>query len=443
MYEIKDVVYDLKAAFKRRRVLLFVTPILFLVAAIISLRYIEPKYRSNTTILVQSEQILNPLVMYDIAENMASNRNRLESLNEIIYSRSTMEILIDSLKLDRNIANEASKQALISSTQRNIGTSSRASDSFEISFTDSDPVLARDGAQLLANHFINTKLRLETRRHDETVLFFTNKLIELEAIVNEQRNQAVESTSVRLRDLPDNAETLQSRLQAIDASLGGIEWQIINEEEKLRFVELFQNEPDFPEAVNHLYKLPLDEIQYGDELAAALDEYDVIQQQFTENYPMLLNQSARVKQIANRIPPGIQLTLDRLYSTKAEMQAQKEVIVDNMQRFFVANQQANTQQSAVSIYEQLYSDMKVKLEQAKMTRDIGQKAADQFIVLDVANIPQEPVSPNKTLILAIGLFLGLVTGTGSAILAEVMDTTIRSEKDIPVQKPIIAYLTNG
>lgn len=408
----------------------------------IALHFIEPKYQSDTTILVQSEQILNPLVMYDL-EEIPRTTNRLESLNEIVFSRSTMEILIDSLNLDQDVTNEIEKQRLLESTQKSIKTSSRASDSFEISFMDEDPVLARDGAELLANHFIHSKQRLETRRHDETVLFFTNKLLELETIVDEQRNQAVQSTSVRLLDIPENAETLQSRLLEIDETLGSVNWQILDAEQNLNLMEMYQNEPRTSEAVKHLYKLPHEELQYGEELSLVLDEYDTLQRQFTESYPRLVTQGERVRQIADRILPGIQLNLDRLNSTKAELQAQKEVLVGNMQRFFVANQQANTQQSTVTIYEELYNEMKVKLEQAKMTRDIGQKAADQFIVLDIANVPQKPVSPNKPLILLIGLFLGLATGTGSAILAEVMDTTIRNEKDIPVQKPIIAYLTNG
>lgn len=443
MYEIKDVVYELRSTLKRRRALLIITPILFLAAAALALQFIEPKYRSNTTILVQSEQILNPLVMYDIAENMASNRNRIESLNEIIYSRSTMEVLIDSLNLDRDITNEADKQLLIERTQKNIGTSSRASDSFEISFFDKDPMIARDGAELLANHFINSKLKMETRRQDETVLFFANKLNELEAVVEAQRSQAVQSTSARLRDLPGTAETLESSMQGIDEALSSIEWQILNEEEKLRLLEMFQAEPRVSEAVKHLYKLSLSEVQYGEELALVLDEYDTMQQQFTENYPRLVTQGTRIRQIVNRIQPGIQLDLERLEKTRSGLQVQKEKIVGDMQRHFVATQQANTQQSTVTIYEELYNEMKVRLEQAKMTRDIGQKASDQFVVLDVANIPQKPVSPNKPLILAIGLFLGLVMGIVSAVIAEVMDTTIRDEKDIPVQKPIIAYLTNG
>ncbi len=106
MYEIKDVAQDLKAAAKRRLLLLILSPILFVIAALLAIYFIEPKYQSSTTILVQKDEMLNPLVMYEIAVNIA-DEDRIQSLNEIIYSRSTIEILIDSLNLDSKVKNEA------------------------------------------------------------------------------------------------------------------------------------------------------------------------------------------------------------------------------------------------------------------------------------------------------------------------------------------------
>ena len=170
MYEIKDVAQDLKAAAKRRKYLLILTPILFVSFALLAIYLIEPKYQSTTTILVQKDETLNPLVLYEIAVHIASE-DRINSLNEIIYSRSTMEILIDSLNLDSEVKNEADKQSLIANIQKNIGTSLKSTDAFEISYFDTDPIRTRDGARLLTNHFIETKLHMESRRHEEMVNF--------------------------------------------------------------------------------------------------------------------------------------------------------------------------------------------------------------------------------------------------------------------------------
>ena len=442
MYEIKDVAQDLKAAAKRRRILLILSPILFLMVAFLAIYLIEPKFQSSTTILVQKDETLNPLVLYEIAVHIVSE-DRIQSLNEIVYSRSTIEVLIDSLNLDKAVENEADRQLLIANTQNNIGTRLRASDSFEIIYTDSDPIRARNGAEFLANHFINSKLLMESRRHEETVEFFSNKLAELETIVVSQRSEAVTITSNQMRDMPSNAIALQERLQSIDGQLDAIDWRILNEEEKLSSLTSFQNASNVNDGINFLFKLPLSEMQFGGELVVLLNEYDALRQQFTESYPRLRSLSVQIKQIADRMPPAVSTNIQRLNSQKQELSTQKERVIGDMQQYFVATQRASSQQSDFSIYEGLQAEMRVKLEQAKMTRDIGLRAADQFIVLDAAVVPEKPVSPNKVLILAVGLVVGIVMGIVLSAVAEVLDTTLRDETDIPYKKPIIAYLTSG
>ncbi|MCH8567123.1 MAG: hypothetical protein LAT67_02610 [Balneolales bacterium] len=441
MQETKNIGQEIKSAVKRRRVLLLVTPILFLMAAATAIYFIEPVYKSSTTILVEKDETLNPLVLYEIAVHIASE-DRLQSLNEIIYSRSAMEVLIDSLKLERGMNTEAEKQLLIEKTQNNIETRSRASDSFEISFYDTNPTRARDGAELLANYFISTKLRMETRRHEETVNFFSGKLKELEQIVAEQRTQTVFETTQRLEELPSNAISLQDRLQNINTRLDVIEWQIFREEDKLAIVTAYQSETNRSEAIKHLYKLPISEIQFGSELSVLLNEYDTLQQQFTESYPRLRSISDQIRDVVNRLPATFESNIQRLNSQKNDLSLQKGRVVSDMQLYFVATQRASSQDSDFSIYEGLLNEMRVKLEQAKMTRDIGQRAVDQFIVLDAANIPEKPSSPNIQLILGIGLLFGLIMGIATSFVAEVLDTTMREESDITYKKPVLAYLTN-
>ncbi len=441
MYEIKNVAQDIKAAAKRRRAILIVTPILFLIAASIALYYIEPEYKSSTTIMVEKDETLNPLVLYDMAVSLASE-DRLKSMNEIVYSRSTMEVLIDSLNLDDKVRIKADKQRLIADLQKSIVTHSRGSDSFEISYYDNDPVRARDGAELISNYFIKRKIELETRRHEETVAFFQKKLNELESTVSSQRNQAESVTTERLENLPNDPEVLQDRLQSIEGQIENIQWRIIQQEENLDHIQAFQKQSNTREGLKELYKLPLSDIQFGAELLTLLNEYDDLQQQYTENYPGLRSLSEKIKQVASRIPATIESDLKRLKNHKNDLTRQKSQVVNNMQQYYMVNQRAQSQQSDHSIYEGLYNEMKVKLEQAKMTRDIGKNAADQFIVLDEAVVPEKPASPNKRLILGIGLLLGLIVGVAASALAEVMDTTLRDDEDIPYNKPIIAYISN-
>jgi len=51
-------------------------------------------------------------------------------------------------------------------------------------------------------------------------------------------------------------------------------------------------------------------------------------------------------------------------------------------------------------------------------------------VLREAIVPEEPVSPNGTLNLALGLLAGLALGLGIAVLIEVLDTRVRGQRDV-------------
>ena len=50
--------------------------------------------------------------------------------------------------------------------------------------------------------------------------------------------------------------------------------------------------------------------------------------------------------------------------------------------------------------------------------------------MDKALVPQNPVSPNKKLNIAIALFLGLMVSVGIVFLLEYLDNTIKTENDV-------------
>ncbi len=69
---------------------------------------------------------------------------------------------------------------------------------------------------------------------------------------------------------------------------------------------------------------------------------------------------------------------------------------------------------------------------AAITKPTTGQSQVSVSVLRNATVPQEPVSPNTKLNLALGLLVGLALGVGLAVLLEVLDTRMRTPRDIEV-----------
>lgn len=426
---------------KRRKKLLIVIPILFLFLSIGLLYTIEPKYKSSISVLVQKEKTLNPFIFYEMAVNI-NTENRVQSFNEIIYSRSTIEKLIDSLNLGNDVQSELEKQELVNNIRENIETRSPTSDSFEITYYDTDPVRARDGVELLSNHFIETRLKLENKRNEETVNYFENKVAELEEVVNSKRNQQ-ENINDQIKEPAVDRNRLQTNLQDIENQQVQLDWRIIEEENRLKILEEFLNQESRDFSADPLYKLQLSEIPLGQELGKLLDKHDQMRQRYTDRYPELGDLQSQIREVANRIYPAIESNLSNLQSQRETLAVKRDSIVSDLEESFIAERQENDQESDFSIYQDLYNEMKVKLEQAHITRGLNNKGEEQYMVIDPPYVPQSPTSPDHALIVTGGFFLGILFAGIAVAIIEALDTTVRSEEDLKLKKPVIAYLKDG
>lgn len=426
---------------KRRKKLLILIPVFFLFLSIAALQVIEPTYESSITILVEQDEM--PIL--DIYNVNGGYRppNRLEQFGKIIYSRSAMEMLIDSLHLGDSIQTIAQKQGLIAGLKNSITTSSEDGSSFEIAFSSGDPVRARDGAALLAQFYINTRSRFESKEKNETVEFLENKLAEIETIVEQRREEIVSSTAQQIQEVAVNPEVMQNRLETISTRIQEVDLSIYQTETKVNILEEFLNQPEDSFSMLPLYRLSLEEIPNGEPLTDLLSRYDTLSQQYTENFPGLQNTREQIIEVAARIKPAIESNLSILRRQRQELNAERQRIIQNLEQSYVASQRSTGDQSRFSIYQELYDAIKKKLEQARINREMGNKTSDQFIVLDPPVISETPTSPNKPLVIGAGLGLGLIISCLMVGFAEVMDTTIRSEEDLKLNKPIIAYLKDG
>jgi len=78
-----------------------------------------------------------------------------------------------------------------------------------------------------------------------------------------------------------------------------------------------------------------------------------------------------------------------------------------------------------------YAEIRSKQQEAKTAQDLeADRKGERFTLIDPPLPPEEPVSPNRPLILSAGFILSLGLTFGVLWLLETMDTTIRSRHDL-------------
>ena len=56
--------------------------------------------------------------------------------------------------------------------------------------------------------------------------------------------------------------------------------------------------------------------------------------------------------------------------------------------------------------------------------------AEKFTLIDPASYPEKPVSPNRLLIVAAGLLLGLAAGIGTVLVSDQLDHSVKDADDL-------------
>jgi hypothetical protein len=78
-----------------------------------------------------------------------------------------------------------------------------------------------------------------------------------------------------------------------------------------------------------------------------------------------------------------------------------------------------------------YQEIKAKLMEAELGQNLEQgRKGERFTLIQPPILPEEPVSPNRPMLIFFGFILSLGVGLGFVAIAEAMDQSIRGEKQL-------------
>jgi succinoglycan biosynthesis transport protein ExoP len=84
-----------------------------------------------------------------------------------------------------------------------------------------------------------------------------------------------------------------------------------------------------------------------------------------------------------------------------------------------------------------YREVRQKKEEATLAKNLEvERKSERFTLIEPPLIAEEPISPNRPIVLALGVLLALGAGVGLAFALEALDPTVRNRRDMDVLLPV-------
>ncbi len=433
---------------KRRWKLIVVPTFLVAILSAIGAYTLPRKYESSTTILVRPDQTLTKLPGYEM---MAAIEDKLRNLEEIVYSRGFMQALIDSLQLGNAVHTEAQRQALWDQLKSQIQVIRLGTDSFRIVFSDSDPQRAKRGAEVVSNLFIATKTSVENRQNSLTVQILERQVEEYRQAFENSTRSLISVMKQNVDEQPVQTRSLYIQIEDIEKAMSANQSAITANKDALDELRdlpaLIRKDPEILRSETGrqpLIQLQREDLPFVSDLRSLIAKYDEASRRYTPQFPEVIKLEGEIVTLLDRMRTGVEAEVARLQEKRWDLEKHRAQVIEELKKSSVSTRENQDKESNYESDLKLYSDLKLRLEQAKLAEEVGSQGANQFIMLDPAYLPVRPTKPNRTMITVAGFAVGFLLGVITAVISELLDTTVRSPRQIQVyQKPIIALLPDG
>ncbi len=446
-------------------------------------------YEASTLILVQPQRVPRNYVQSVVTDNV---NQRISTMSQQILSRSNLERIINQFGLyDKNkgMYLEDKIASMRKRIQIKLDRGRSSAKTFSISYRGSNPDRVMRIANTLAAYYMDENLRLREAQAVGTSEFLDSELEKTRKNLVEREERLAAYRTKYMGGLPDELDSNLKTLDRLQKQLSDknmelrearnakamIETQISQSREIL--VQPFED--PFASVDFEDYNTLVDSMNENN-LKTAQAEYENLLLQYTEKHPDVV----KIKKTIDKLTAIVEAEKkalrkkqeeDRIRQKAQEAAREKEasaiVTGEPSNIEFTAMQQGSQLQSITQLINTLKGDIKTieekmavyqqrvedtpkrELELQSLKRDYAniqgvynslldrkleaelsvnmerKQKGEQFKILDHAQLPQKPISPNVKMLLLLSVASGLAIGGGVLVIKEIINFSVIRRDD--------------
>jgi len=367
-----------------RRKWLFLTPLCVgLTLGIVAFFVAHPDYESYSTLLVEEQRTMNPLIQ-DLA--VSSNVvQRLQAIRESILGWNNLSDMVKKLDLAKKIENQAEYEDLIKTLRKKINVQMNAGNIIRISYQSKDPSEALLVAKTLSDDFVSENLKTQTKETDMAIEFLKEQLQVYKRKIKESE-----------------VNTLEEQLKKLE----------VDSTEQHPMVR-----------------------QLREKLEVARKELDSGEYKVEGSKP-----------VNDTVKTALKKELDKITGSVEDPNSGEQPQEDpntSIYKLFLMEKLDSARAQDITVNQRIYDMLLQRLETAKITQRLeASKQGTRYTILDPARLPLQPRKP-KMILIIIGLFLGGGAGVGLVFGREFLDQSFLDIEDakLTLELPILGAIS--
>ncbi len=428
--------------------------------------FIWPKtYESSSNIIIDKSGISNPL-----GDTSKQDEDRLLYIQNTIMSRSFIEQVIKKIGLDKYTKNEAQYNGLVATIKKNLkltigGAGSvglpPGQDYFTVAYRGRDPKGVMNFVDVLVKELISENAGLQRSEAIGAYNFIDDQLSLYKKQIDDTDKAIQEFRAKHPNMIPQNDGTIVGRIE---------NYQTAQINATIELKELQRRRENLQKQLSGEKEMTAGRLdQLNNELTLLLTKY-------TEDYPEVIKVRNEIREIQKRrsqstktdpensagdgagsemkaLNPAYQQIKEDLLKTDTEIDSLKARLSE------LANQQSEERsmlgqmpkeqeewkklQQDQSTYQKVYDDLLQKREGARVSKNLeNTDKTMNFRIFDPPSMPVVPVSPNRVILILVGIVLGIAAGVGSAVGLDKLDHSFKEEETVRdvLKLPVLATI---
>ncbi|WP_419810563.1 GumC family protein [Bacterioplanoides sp.] len=435
-YEEEDQAIEIPANFiaalSRYKVHLMISVVLLGILSVIMVMLIPAVYRSESIVLVETQQIPDDLVRSTVtsiaAERIQIIKQRVmtrEKLLDIANKHPSVKEDAGNLLVSELVQSMRGKISVeLITSNKNNSRSPATTIAFKVGFDALNPVVAQSVANDLVTLFLNENVQARTERASETTEFLRAEADKIKVRLADTEQAIADYKQKNKEALPEHLDLYISMLDR--AQLSRIEIQ--------RQIEVESNQRSLYELQANGYG----SLKESDELEALHSEYKSLSAVYKDSHPDIKALKKRISILEGRSsqPVGDGLVDTKLKSSAAQLNLLKQQLeknkiqIEDLEEKIIQIPQVERGLISLNrdyeVVKEQYDRVVSNTMQAQMAESLEQgRKAERFSILEPPLLPDQPYKPRRKVLLAAGVGLSLFMPLGVILLIALTDKSVR------------------